>query len=151
MSLMHGPLFTKEFQKRFMGGRIKSLLIILIVFLGPGSVIYFISRTVSNHFIILPYVGTQYEYDPKGEIKDSTLFEIPEFTLTRFDDVEINKDSTEGKIIILSTIQNDCPGIDDCGIGLTIFNIILFEKIVENTSNGPAVAEESKKKKGFFG
>ncbi len=115
--------------------RFRSVGIALIIFLGPAIMIYFISKTVSNHFIVLPYVGTQYTLDESGAVQDSTLFTLPEVELTRFDGTTINNDSLDEKIIILSTIQNECPGIDDCGIGITLFDMIMFEEIVKNQDN----------------
>lgn len=115
--------------------RFKRLGVILLIFLGPGSVIYFISKTFSNHFIKLPYIGTQYTYNELGEKKDSTLFEIPNFELTKFDGSLINKDSLLGKFTILTTIQNECPGMDECGLGIYLFNEILYHKMLKNADN----------------
>lgn len=105
---------------------------ILLIFLGPGLVILFIAKSCDNHFIELPYLGWEYDYDSSGKKIDSTAYNIPEFTLTKFDGTIINRDSIQGKFIILSTLQNTCPKLDECGMGVYLFNELLFQKIVEN-------------------
>jgi len=114
-----------------MGG-LGRVLIILFIFLGPGLVILFIAKSCENHFIKLPYLGWEYDYDSSGKKIDSTAYNIPEFTLTKFDGTIINRDSIRGKFIILSTLQNSCPTLNECGMGVYLFNELLFQKIVEN-------------------
>jgi hypothetical protein len=114
-----------------MGG-LGRVLIILFIFLGPGLVILFIAKSCENHFIKLPYLGWEYDYDSSGKKIDSTAYNIPEFTLTKFDGTIINRDSIRGKFIILSTLQNTCPTLSDCGMGVYLFNELLFQKIVDN-------------------
>lgn len=113
----------------------KRLLLVLLIFLGPGSIIYFISRTVSNHFIKLPYLGYEYVLDSNGKKVDSTAYRIPDFTLTKFDGTPITRDSIKDKFIVLSTIQNGCPTISECGFSLFHFNEIFFHKLVKNQKN----------------
>ena len=114
-----------------MGG-LGRVLTILLIFLGPGLVILFIAKSCDNHFIELPYLGWEYDYDSSGKKIDSTAYNIPEFTLTKFDGTIINRDSIQGKFIILSTLQNSCPTLNECGMGVYLFNELLFQKIVEN-------------------
>jgi len=109
----------------------KRVLTVLLIFLGPGSIIYYISKTFDNHFIELPYFW-EYTYDSTGNIVDSTAFNVPEFQLTRFDGALINRDSIEGKFIILSTLQNNCPTLKECGMGFYVFNELLFRKLTDN-------------------
>ena len=108
---------------------------ILLIFLGPGAMIYYISKTFENHFVRLPYIGTTYETDSTGKIIDSTLFTLGDVNLTTFDGTPITSDSIEDKIIIVSTLQNDCPRLGDCGMGIYIFNEIMFDQIATNRDN----------------
>lgn len=110
----------------------KRLILVLIIFLGPGAIIYFIAKTVSNHFIELPYLGYEYELDSVGNKKDSTAYQIPNFNLQKFDGTPITRDSIKGKFIVLSTIQNTCPTMAECGFSLFHFNEIFFHKLVKN-------------------
>jgi hypothetical protein len=110
----------------------KRVGIVLLIFLGPGLMILFIAKTCENHFIKLPYLGWEYTYDSAGNKVDSTKHVVPDFTLTRFDGVPITRDSIEGKFIILSTLQNGCPNITECGMGIYVFNELMFQKIVDN-------------------
>jgi cytochrome oxidase Cu insertion factor (SCO1/SenC/PrrC family) len=115
--------------------KLKRVLLILLIFLGPGSIIYFISRTVSNHFIDVPYVGYEYEVDSNGVKIDSLPYTIPDFELVKFDGTRINRDSIKDKFIVLSTLQNDCPTRTACGINTFLFNEIFFHKLVKNQKN----------------
>lgn len=110
----------------------KRVAIVLVIFLGPGLAILFMAKTCENHFIELPYLGWQYTYDSSGKAVDSTAHSVPDFTLTKFDGTVINRDSIRGKFIILSTLQNTCPKLDECGMGIYVFNELLFSKMVEN-------------------
>ena len=109
-----------------MGG-LGRVLIILFIFLGPGLVILFIAKSCENHFITLPYLGWEFDYDSSGKKIDSTAYNIPEFTLTKFDGTIINRDSIRGKFIILSTLQNTCPTLNECGMGVYLFNELLYQ------------------------
>ncbi|MCH2235775.1 MAG: hypothetical protein MK078_16160 [Crocinitomicaceae bacterium] len=109
----------------------KRVLVVLLIFLGPGLIIYFIATTVRNKFIEPPYLGYEYIYDEEGNVEDSTAYQIPEFELTRFDGVKITRDSIQDKFIILTTIQNPCPDLDQCALGIYMFNELLFEKILK--------------------
>lgn len=113
----------------------KRILLILLVLLGPGTIIYFISKTVDNRFIRLPYLGYEYTLDANGQIVDSTAYQVPDFELTSFKGEVINRDSIDGKIMILSTIQNECPDLKSCGMSLFHFNEIFFHKLVKNQDN----------------
>lgn len=99
------------------------------------SIIYFISKTVSNHFIELPYLGYEYKLDAAGNKIDSTIYQVPDFTLTRFDGTPITRDSIRGKFIVLSTLQNTCPDLNECGMSIFHFNEIFFHKLVKNQKN----------------
>ena len=112
----------------------KRIILVLIIMLGPGSIIYFISKTVSNHFIKLPYIY-DYVYDAQGNKIDSTAYQVPDFTLTKFDGTPITRDSIDGKFIVLSTIQNGCPNMQECGFSLFHFDEIFFHKLVKNQKN----------------
>ncbi len=113
----------------------KRLLLILLVLLGPGSIIYFIAKTVDNHFVKLPYLGYEYMKDSAGHVVDSVAYQVPNFKLTRFDGTPITPDSIKNKFIVLSTLQNNCPTPSECGMSLFLFNEIFFHKLVKNQKN----------------
>ena len=113
----------------------KRLLLILLVLLGPGSIIYFIAKNVKNHFIELPYLGYEYTLDDNGNKIDSSAYQIPAFQLTRMDGQIIDNSTIAGNFIVLSTIQNNCPKIDECGLSPYLFNEIFFHKLVKNRDN----------------
>lgn len=106
-----------------------------MIFLGPGTIIWFISKTFENYFIELPYIGYTYTYNDDGVAVDSTAYCIPYFELTTFDGDIINRDSIRGKIIVLSTLQDGCPTLEECGMGIYVFNEIFFHKLVKNQKN----------------
>lgn len=114
----------------------KRVLTILLIVLGPGLIIWWLATHLQNKFIDLPYLGEySYVYDADSNVVDSSAFVLPDFTLTKFDGSVINRDSIKGKFIILSTIQQNCPEFDDCGINIYHFNEIMFEDIVKNQEN----------------
>lgn len=115
----------------------RRVLTVLLIVLGPGAIIYFLATHLKNKFVELPYLGEwTYEYDSDSTtIVDSTAFVIPDFTLTKFDGTEINKDSLKDKFIVLSTIQPDCPELDNCGMSLYLFDEIFYQKLEKNQDN----------------
>jgi hypothetical protein len=111
----------------------KRVVTILLIVCGPGTVIYLLATGLSNKFIELPYLGEwNYRYDADSNKVDSTAYVIPAFKLTKFDGSIINRDSIKGKYIILSTVQQLCPELEDCGMSQYVFNEILFKEIVKN-------------------
>ena len=112
--------------------KFKRLFLVLLIFLGPGTIIWFISTTVENYFIELPYLGYTFNYDSSGNKLDSVAYNIPDFELTRFDGKVINRDSIRGKFIVLTTLQDGCPNMEECGLGMYVFNEIFFHKLVKN-------------------
>jgi peroxiredoxin len=115
--------------------KFKRLLLVLLVVLGPGLIIYFISKTVSNHFIELPYLGYEFELDAQGNKIDSAAYQVPDFELTKFDGTPISRSDIDGKFIVLSTIQNACPTMNECGMSVFHFDEIFFKKLVKNQEN----------------
>ncbi|UKN03427.1 hypothetical protein K6119_07850 [Paracrocinitomix mangrovi] len=114
----------------------KRVLTLLLIVCGPGAIIYYLATHLKNKFISLPYVGEwTYVYDADSNIVDSTAYVIPDFNLTRFDGTPLTKDSIEGKFIVLTTLQTQCPDMDSCGINLFLFNNIFFKKLVSNKDN----------------
>lgn len=104
--------------------------------MGPGSIIYFLAKNLKNKFVELPYLGQyDYTYDSDSVAIDSTAFIIPDFNLTNFDGVPITRDSIEDKFIVLSTIQNTCPLMEDCAMSMYHFNELFFSKMVNNQGN----------------
>lgn len=112
-----------------------AIFAILVIFLGPGSVIYWMAHTFENHFIDLPYLGWEYKYDEQGNKIDSSAYNIPSFKLTSFDGTPINRDSIKDKFIIVTTIQNDCEELENCGLGLYHFNEIIYSKFIAHPDN----------------
>ena len=48
---------------------LKRLGLMILVLFGPGLLIYFIAKTVSNKFVEVPYIGEHtYTYDAEGNI-----------------------------------------------------------------------------------
>ncbi|MDG1915096.1 MAG: hypothetical protein P8I55_10970 [Crocinitomix sp.] len=113
----------------------KRIFLVLLILLGPGSIIYFISRTVSNHFIKMPYIGFEYTLDSNGNKIDSVAYSVPDIHLTTFDGTPITRDSIDGKFIVLTTLQNECPDMSQCGMGIYHFNEIFFKRLVKNQKN----------------
>jgi hypothetical protein len=114
----------------------KRVLTILVIVLGPGLVIWFLATNLRNRFVDLPYLGEwSYTYDDNGNTLDSTAFSIPDFTLTKFDGTEINRDSLRDKFIVLTTIQPMCPELDSCGMAMYLFDELFFSKLVKNQKN----------------
>ena len=93
------------------------------------------AHTFENKFIDLPYLGWEYQYDSLGNKIDSTVYSIPDFELTAFNGAPITRDSIRDKFIILTTIQNDCPDIKECGLGIVLFNEILYSKMLNHPDN----------------
>lgn len=93
------------------------------------------AHTFDNKFIDLPYLGWEYTYDAAGNKIDSTVYSIPDFQLTSFDGAVINRDSIRDKFIILTTIQNTCPDLKECGMGMVLFNEILYSKMIDHPDN----------------
>ncbi|MEO9534185.1 MAG: hypothetical protein ABJG68_04250 [Crocinitomicaceae bacterium] len=115
---------------------LKRVLTILIIVLGPVCILYFLAKNLRNKFIELPYIGQyDYTYDDNGNPIDSIPYSIPEFQLTKFDGTPITKDSTDGKIIVLTTIQPNCPDLDECGMSFYIFNELFYSVLIKNQAN----------------
>lgn len=114
----------------------KRIIVILIIFFGPGSIIFFISRTFDNKFIRLPYLGYEYTYNADStQVVDSVAYQVPYFSLKTFDGAPITRDSIKGKFIVLTTIQNTCPNLDSCGLNIYHFNEIFYRKLLKNEDN----------------
>ena len=113
----------------------KRLILILLILLGPGSIIWFMARSFENYFVELPYLGYTYTYDSTGVANDSVAYNIPHFELNQFGGGIINRDSIRGKFIVLTTIQDDCPDLDSCGLAVYLFDKLFFEKLEENQDN----------------
>ncbi|MBK8926891.1 MAG: hypothetical protein IPM74_13510 [Crocinitomicaceae bacterium] len=112
--------------------RTGKLLVVLLVFLGPGFVIWWIANTISNHFIKPPYLGWEYTRDASGNITDSAAYTIPDFELTTFDGKIINRDSIRNKFIIVTTLQDECPSQKECGLGVVLFNEIIYSVMLKH-------------------
>ena len=114
----------------------KKALTILVIVLGPGVIIYILATNLSNKFVELPYLGEwTYKYGPDSSIVDSTAYVVPKFELTSFDGTIINRDSIEDKFIILSTLQDECPLLEECGMSLYLFDQLILQELEQNQKN----------------
>jgi len=101
--------------------------------LGPGYAIYFLANNLKNKFIELPYLGGyDYTYGQDSVIVDSIPYHIPEFSLTKFDGTPINNKTIEDKFIVLTTIQNGCPDLKECGTNFYIWEEIFYNRFIKN-------------------
>lgn len=107
-----------------------------VIILGPGSALYFLATKFENKFIELPYLGGyDYTYDQDSVIVDSIPYHIPEFNLTKFDGTPINNKTIEDEFIVLTTIQNGCPNLNECGTNFYIWEEIFYNKFIKNLDN----------------
>lgn len=110
---------------------LKRLGLMVLVLFGPGSVIYFLAKTVNNKFIDLPYVGQhEYVFNTDGDVTDTILYTLPDFELTTLAGKKITKNSIKDKFVVVTTLQNTCP--DDCGVYFIHFQEIFYSKLVKN-------------------
>lgn len=106
----------------------------ILVLFGPGLLIYFIAKTVSNKFVDVPYLGEHtYNKDEQGNITDTTFYTIPNFELTLLNGKKITKNSIKNKFVVLTTLQNSCP--DTCGMYMFHFEELFYNKLVKNQSH----------------
>ena len=110
---------------------LKRLGLMVLVLFGPGSVIYFLAKTVNNKFIDLPYVGQhEYVFNTDGDVTDTILYTLPDFELTTLAGKKITKNSIKEKFVVVTTLQNTCP--DDCGVYFIHFQEIFYSNLVKN-------------------
>lgn len=112
---------------------LKRLGLLLLVLLGPGSIIYFFAKSVSNKFIELPYIGPITVIDDGQGGKDTLQYKVPPFAFKTLDGQKVSSETTEDQFIIFTTIQNSCP--DTCGIYLFHFTELFFDKVKKNKDN----------------
>ena len=112
---------------------LKRLGLMILVLFGPGLLIYFFAKTLSNKFVELPYIG-QYslEKDSNGKI-DTIQYQVPDFSFTNIHGAKITSATTENQFLIFTTLQNSCP--DTCGVYLYHFNELFYEKVKKNKDN----------------
>lgn len=113
----------------------KRVLTVLLIVFGPGAIIYYLAKNLTNKFITLPYIGTTYQYDADSSVVDSTIHVVPDFELTKFDGSKITRDSIKGKFIVLTGIQQTCPELDSCGMAMYLFDEIFYSKMAKNQGN----------------
>ena len=110
---------------------LKRLGLMILVLFGPGSLIYFLAKTVNNKFVQLPYIGQhEYVYDDNGKKIDSTLYTLPKFEFTTLEGRKITNNSIRNKFVVITTLQNSCP--DDCGVFLFHFQELFYKKLEDN-------------------
>jgi hypothetical protein len=103
-------------KKNNKAGRIKPLLLIVLVF-GPALFLIFIALNKCEHkFTTLPVYGTLKDYS--------------------FNDAEggvVNNQSQEGKITLFNTLQTTCP--ENCAIDMAKFNLMIYQDYRKNQRN----------------
>jgi cytochrome oxidase Cu insertion factor (SCO1/SenC/PrrC family) len=103
-------------EKKTKAGRLKPLLMIVLVF-GPALFLIFIALNKCEHkFTTLPVYGklTNYSFDDaNGGVVDS--------------------ESQQGKITLFNTIQTSCP--ENCAIDLPKFNLMIYQDYRKNQRN----------------
>lgn len=110
---------------------LKRLGLIVLVLFGPGSLIYFLAKTVNNKFVELPYVGEhEYVYNEAGDITDTILYTLPAFELTTLEGKKITQNSIKDKFVVVTTLQNTCP--DDCGVYFLHFQEVFYSRLAKN-------------------
>ncbi|MDX1349811.1 MAG: hypothetical protein R3279_06180 [Putridiphycobacter sp.] len=109
---------------------LKRLGLMILVLFGPGLLIYFFAKTLSNKFIELPYLGKYQVVDNSNGTKDTIQYTIPPFKFTTIDGKSVTSQSTQNEFLIFTTIQNSCP--DTCGVYLYHFNELFYEKVKKN-------------------
>ena len=113
---------------------LKRLGLMILILFGPGSLIYFLAKTVKNKFVELPYIGKHdYVYDDNGNVTDTIEYTLPDFKLTTVDGKVITKNSIKDKFVVITTLQNSCP--DSCGVYLFHFEEIFYSKLFKNRDN----------------
>ncbi|MFK8044999.1 MAG: hypothetical protein AB8B72_05865 [Crocinitomicaceae bacterium] len=112
---------------------LKRLGLMILVFFGPGLIIYFFAKNINNKFIQLPFIG---EYtvveNPSGE-NDTIQYRIPYFQFKTVSGEIVNSNTTANEFLIFTTIQNSCP--DTCGVYLYHFNELFYDKVKKNKDN----------------
>ena len=110
---------------------LKRLGLMILILFGPGSLIYFLAKTVKNKFVELPYVGKhEYITNDQGEVIDTIHYTTPDFKLTTVDGKTITKNSIKDKFVVVTTLQNSCP--DSCGVYLLHFDEIFYSSLPQN-------------------
>jgi protein SCO1/2 len=91
-------------------GERKKIFIVLLLLIGPGLVLIYLSKADHN-FSILPYYGErEVVYLPDGTT-DTLYHRVPEFTLLDHDSLERTWDDFAGKIIVADFFFTTCPTI----------------------------------------
>jgi len=109
---------------------LKRLGLMILVLLGPASLIYLFAKTLNNKFIELPYLG-QYtiELDEEGN-NDTIQYVIPDFEFKTSDGKVVNSSSTKDQFLVFTTIQNTCP--DTCGLFMYHIHELFYDKLKKN-------------------
>ena len=103
-------------EKKTKAGRLKPLLMIVLVF-GPALFLIFIALNKCEHkFTTLPVYGklTNYSFDDANG-------------------VVVDSESQQGKITLFNTIQTSCP--ENCAIDLPKFNLMIYQDYRKNQRN----------------
>ncbi|MFD1553779.1 hypothetical protein DNU06_09680 [Putridiphycobacter roseus] len=112
---------------------LKRLGLLILVLFGPGLLIYFFAKNLTNKFIKLPYIGAPTITANTDGTSDTIPYQIPFFEFKNEFGQTINSRTTQNQFLVFSTIQNACP--DTCGIYLFHFNELFYDKIQKNKDN----------------
>ena len=112
---------------------LKRLGLMILVLFGPGLLIYFFAKSLSNQFIDLPYIGKhEVTIGADGEA-DTTYYTLPHFTFKNLKGKTVNSVTTQNQFLIFTTIQNGCP--DTCGLFMYHIDELFYEKLLDNKDN----------------
>jgi len=112
---------------------LKRLGLLILVLFGPGLMIYFFAKNISNKFIQLPYIGEYKVVTNSNGENDTIQYQIPYFEFKTVSGKTVNTNSTSNQFLVFTTIQNSCP--DTCGVYLYHFNELFYDKVQKNKDN----------------
>lgn len=100
-------------KKNNKAGRIKPLLLIVLVF-GPALFLIFIALNKCEHkFTTLPVYG-----------------DLKNYSFNEADGAVVNNQTQEGKITLFNTLQTTCP--ENCAIDMAKFNLMIYQDYRKN-------------------
>ncbi len=112
---------------------LKRLGLLILVLFGPGLLIYFFAKNLSNKFIELPYIGDYTVVVNNDGTSDTLQYQIPFFEFKNEFGQVVNSRTTNQQFLVFSTIQNSCP--DTCGVYIYHFNELFYDKVQKNKDN----------------
>ncbi len=114
---------------------LKRLGLMILVLLGPGFLIYLFAKTLDNKFIELPYIGKHTIVQGDDGNVDTIHYKLPDFKFELPDGSFITSESTKGQFLVFTTIQNECPDPDNCGLYMYHIDELFYSKLKKNKDN----------------